>query len=91
MVKIMCFSIVNHPIGMNRLEMIDFIKSNPYIHISHPLFSHDEYIFSMNDGNVYDEQGYLFEDWYSPNNITGRNGIRERIGGSWETGWYIKM
>lgn len=75
---------------MTRDEMISFIKENPNIRISHYLFSPDEYIFALENENVYDDAGYLFEDWYSPNNITGYNGIRERIGGQWENGWYIK-
>lgn len=75
---------------MTRTEMIEFIKENPLVNITHPLFAHDEYIFSMASGNVYDEAGYLFEDWYSPNDCAGWNGIRMRTGGSWEDGWYIK-
>ena len=75
---------------MTRNEMIEFIKENPFVNITHPLFAHDEYIFSMESGNVYDEAGYLFEDWYSPNDCTGWNGIRMRTGGKWEDGWYIK-
>ena len=75
---------------MTRTEMIAFIRENPNIPISHPLFSPDEYIVALENENVIDEAGYLFEDWYSPNDITGWNGIRERIGGSWEDGWYIK-
>lgn len=75
---------------MTRTEMIDFIRKNPNIPISHPLFSHDEFIVSHEDGNVYDESGYLFENWYSPNNFSGWNGIRMRSGGNWEDSWYIK-
>lgn len=75
---------------MTRTEMIDFIRENPNIPITHPLFSPDEYIVALENENVIDESGYLFEDWYSPNDITGRNGIRERIGGSWEDGWRVK-
>lgn len=76
---------------MSRTEMITFIKENPNVHISHPLFTQDEYIFSAENGNVYDENGNLFEDWYSPNNCTGWNGIRMRTGGKWEDDWYVKI
>lgn len=76
---------------MTRSEMIEFIKENPYVHITHDLFDADEYIYSDIDGLVWDEHGYLFEDWDSvTNNWSGHNGIRMRIGGSWETGWHIK-
>lgn len=75
---------------MTRTEMIEFIKENPYVHITHFLFSNDEYIFSLENGKVYDENHYLFEDWYSPNDIRGWNGIRCRAGGDWEDGWSIK-
>lgn len=75
---------------MTRNEMIEFIKENPYVHISHPLFMEYEYIYSGSDEIIYDEYGYIFEDWYSSNDIRGRNGIRERIGNQWENGWYIK-
>ena len=75
---------------MTRTEMISFIKQNPNIPITHPLFSYNEYIISAENGNVYDEEGYLFEDWYSPDDCTGWNGIRIRTGGKWEDGWYIK-
>ena len=75
---------------MTRTEMIKFIKENHFVHITHPLFTHDEYIFSVESGNVYDEKGYLFEDWFSTNDFSGWNGIRTRVKGKWEDGWYIK-
>ena len=71
---------------MTRDEMIEFIKSNPCVKITHTLFDASEHIYSQDNGNVYDERGYLFEDWYS----NARDGIRSRIGGRWETGWSIK-
>lgn len=74
---------------MTRTEMIAFIRENPNIPITHPLFSPDEYIVALENENVIDESGYLFEDWYS-HEIYGWNGIRERIGGSWEDGWRVK-
>lgn len=76
---------------MTRTEMIEFIKENPYVHITHDLFSTDEYIYSDIDGLVWDEKGYLFENWDSVTDMwSGNNGIRMRIGGSWENGWHIK-
>ena len=37
--------------------------------------------------NIYDENDYLFEDWYSDGSI----GMRMRTGGSWEDGWSVKF
>ena len=76
---------------MTRTEMIAFIKENPYVHITHNLFSADEYIYADIDGLVWDENGYLFENWDSVTDVwSGNNGIRMRTGGKWEDGWYIK-
>ena len=72
---------------MTRTEMIAYIKANPYHKISHSLFSNDEYIYSGFDGYVYDENGNLFEEWTEPMRW---DGIRERCGGAWEDGWYVK-
>lgn len=68
--------------------MIVFIKENPNVKITHEYFSPDEYIYSKENGEVYTEEGYLFEDWYS-NEFTGHNGIRMRKGDDWETGWSL--
>ena len=77
--------------SMTRNEMIEFIKINHYVHISHPLFADCEYIYSDTDGIVRDECGRIFENWDSATNKwSGINGIRLRIGDAWETGWYIK-
>ena len=81
---------IKQGMNMTRDQMIALIQNNHNVHITHTLFSDNEYIFSAENGNVYDENGYLFEDWYSPNNVTGWNGIRERTGGRWEDGWSIK-
>ena len=72
---------------MTRTEMIAYIKANPYHKISHPLFADDEYIYVGRYGYVYDENGYLFEDWVDPDHW---DGIRERDGGKWDDGWYVK-
>ena len=68
---------------MTRNEMIEFIKNNPYVHITHVLFADDEYIYSDIDGLVWDEYDYLFENWTGDRN----DGIRCRVGGRWEDGW----
>lgn len=70
---------------MTRTEMIGYIRENPYIKITHSLFSKDEYIYSKGDGHVYEEHGYLFEDFTSERS----NGLRMRSGGLWETGWSL--
>ena len=76
---------------MSRNEMIEFIQKNSCVHITHFLFGDDEYIYSSEDGLVYDEKGYLFEDWNSVTNMwSGHNGIRMRSGKQWENGWSIK-
>ena len=69
-------------IEMTRAEMIAYIRSNPWVKISHHSFASDEYIFSKDDGRVYDENGRLFEDW---NQL--HDGIRRRIGTFFQTGW----
>ncbi|MCM1215963.1 MAG: hypothetical protein NC548_15760 [Lachnospiraceae bacterium] len=67
---------------LTRTEMIELLKSNPYLAFRHELFGDDEYIYF--DGVcVRDENNYVFDDWYS----NDRNGIRMRVGGNWETGW----
>lgn len=73
------------PEYISRIDMIAVLTSNPGAKISHRYFSKNEYIYLGNDGNVYDENGYLFEDWKSRQNC----GVRMRNGGNWEHGWYI--
>lgn len=73
---------------MTRDEMIAFIKENPNVKIKHEYFSPDEYIYSKEDGEVYTEEGHLFEDWYS-SEFTGHNEIRMRKGDGWESGWSL--
>lgn len=71
--------------SITRDEIIKILRSQPNVKVSHTLFKDDEYLYMKGD-QVYDENGYLFEDWYSP----AHNGIRRRAGTAWETGWYIK-
>lgn len=75
---------------MNRVTAINFMLENPYVHITHVLFDENEYIFATEDGDIYDENGYLFEDWAAFSNGGGRNGLRARTGKEWQTGWRIK-
>lgn len=71
---------------MTREVMIVFIEENPNVKIVHTLFDSNEYLYQKEDGKIYDENGYLFEDWYSDD----KNGIRLRTGGIWEDGWSVK-
>ena len=75
---------------MTRTEMIEFIKTHPYVFITHPAFADNEYIYSDENGIVWDESGTMFENWDSVHWYTGVNGIRFRFGGMWETDWQIK-
>ncbi|MBQ8806496.1 MAG: hypothetical protein IJZ68_08585 [Bacteroidaceae bacterium] len=74
------------PEYLSRVEMMVALTSKPHVKISHRFFTKDEYIYLGDDGKVYDENGYLFDDWDSPANC----GLRMRTGGNWESGWYIK-
>lgn len=73
---------------MDRSVMIVFINENPNVKVTHILFGDDEYIYQKEDGRVYDENGYLFEDWYSEG-AGKHDGIRMRTGGKWDSGWSV--
>ena len=67
-------------------EIIDYMRKNFYAKVSHWLFDSDEYLYMKPDGNIYTEEGYLFEDFHT----NYRNdGMRCRTGRYWETGWKI--
>lgn len=68
---------------MTRQEVIKFLKLCPNHKVTHRYFSDNEWLHSKGDGKVYDENGYLFEDWTSQHNC----GLRLREGGAWEDGW----
>ena len=70
---------------MNIDQMIQFMKENLYVKITHPLFSDNEYIFQKEDGKIYDENGNIFEDWQS--DIS--NGLRLRCSKNWKDGWKV--
>ena len=67
-------------------EIIDYMRKNFHTKVSHWLFASDEYIYMKPDGNIYTEEGYLFEDFHTARN---NNGMRIRTGRHWETGWKI--
>ena len=71
---------------MTRTEMIEFIKENPNVKITHDLFTPDEYIYSLPNGIVYTEEDYLFEDWMDGSYYCG---IRMRKGDLWEDRWSL--
>lgn len=87
--KYLCNNPLDKAKEMSREEMIAFIKKNPNVKITHTMFADFEYIVQKEDGNVYDERGNLFEDWYSERGH-GCAGIRTRVGHCWETGWSVK-
>lgn len=68
-----------------RNEIIDYMKSHRGVKIKHDLFTDSEYLVMKKDGLIYDENDYLFEDWISK----FHNGMRIRVGGSWENNWYV--
>ena len=78
---------------MKRDEMIKILLTKPGTKISHSLFADNEYIYSDEHGVVFDEDGNVFEDWdinsYNPKVTTTHEGIRIRVGGSWERGWRV--
>ena len=70
-------------------EMVVYIRENPGVAVTHRLFDEHEFIFMAENGNVYDERGYLFEDWDLGSNA--HDGIRCRNFGPWENGWSLKQ
>jgi hypothetical protein len=68
--------------------MITFINANPYVKITHTLFDSYEYIYSKEDGNVYDENGNLFETFDDTDFM--HIGLRLRKGDRWDNDWYVK-
>lgn len=77
--------------NLSRIQMILLLKSyNPLtLKISHTNFSNDEWIEMRHDHNVYTEDGCLFDDWVSKGQCA-HDGIRSRIEGDWENGWFVK-
>ena len=50
---------------MTKSEVIKYMRDNNYVKITHCLFESNEYIYMKSDGNIYTEEGYLFEDFNS--------------------------
>ena len=71
---------------MTKLEAIKYMRDNNYAKITHCLFASDEYIYMKPDGNIYTEEGYLFEDFSSSYRF---DGMRIRTGINWEEGWSL--
>jgi hypothetical protein len=65
-------------------EAIKVMLDNPYKKIKHRLFAPDEYIYSKGDKIIYDENGYVFEDWYSH-----CDGLRIKKEAFCEEGWSV--
>lgn len=64
---------------------IEILRKCPGIRITHKSFDRNEYIYTeLIDGLVYDENHYLFEDWDGDH-----DGMRHRVGDSWEEGWML--
>ena len=72
---------------MTRSEAVSILKNNHGVRITHRLFEKDEYIYSKENGMVYDELGFLFESW-NPEDIL-HNGIRMRNTEDWQNEWSI--
>lgn len=69
---------------MTKDQAIHYMLHHPRCHVSHPLFDSHEYLYSKGDGVIYDECGYVFE------NFTGHNdGMRDRCEPVWLSGWKV--
>ena len=86
MVTVTGIMVRDNRMDKSRAWALDILKNQPNVKITHRYFSSDEYIYGKEDGNVYDENGYLFEDWESDR----FSGMRMRFGGVWEDGWDYK-
>ena len=69
---------------MTKSDAIKYMRDNNYVKITHCLFASHEYIYMKSDGNIYTEEGYLFEDFHS---FYRFDGMRMRTGTRWEEGW----
>lgn len=70
--------------NMTRDQALEYMCDNRNAKIKHESFCDDEYIYMSDDGNIYDENNYLFENW-----VDNHDGMRIRQGGVWETGWSL--
>lgn len=69
---------------MTRSEVIRLMEKCPYCKVTHRLFSPNEYLYAKENGDVYTEEGYLFEDWGKTHS---HDGMRMRVGDEWMDGW----
>lgn len=72
---------------MTKEQAIYFMLHNPMCKMTHTLFAPDEYVYSKGDGIIYEENGYVFEDFGS--DISSVNGMRMRTGDNWMEGWRV--
>ena len=75
---------------MTKDQAIYFVLHHPYAKITHRLFASDEYLYSNGDSIIYDENGYVFEDFYS-DGPAARCGMRIRNEDFWWEGWYVYL
>lgn len=81
-------TINDHPRKTNFMtlnEMLQTIKNNHNLKISHTSFDPNEYIYSKENGIVCNSKGEIFDDFCSDVYC----GLRERYDGEWEYGWYL--
>jgi hypothetical protein len=73
---------------MTKEQAINYMLHNPYHKITHRLFAQDEYLYSKGDGIIYDEAGYVFEDFEIGDPVP-RCGMRIRNDDFWWKDWSI--
>ena len=71
-------------ITMTKDQAIHFMLHNSLVKVRHELFDCSEYLYSKGDGVIYDEAGYVFEDF-----STHCDGMRLRTEPVWLTGWSV--
>ena len=72
--------------SLSRDEIIAYMQANHFARVRHKLFDKNEYLYMADDGFIYDENGYLFENWQDPFRW---DGMSIRWGGAWEQGWSV--
>lgn len=71
---------------MSRDDLLEELFTLDRIKFKHELFDEDEYLIKPFETSIiYDENDYLFENWYDDYH----DGIIRRSGGYWEDGWSI--
>lgn len=72
---------------MTKTELFIELHKRPNVKFVHRLFSSDEYLINKEDGCIYDENGYLFENFDLDDDT--HNGMRIRRDSVWDDGWTI--